>query len=87
VAVVAIIAAGDMRGMLAGRDDAVMTGAAGTDDLGMVDRVSRGPDVRRVAVFADVAGLDVIWRLAGRVRAVMAAKAVASDVDVIEIRR
>ena len=45
VAVVAIIAACDMGRVIAGRYDAVMTRAACTDDLRVVNRVNRHPDV------------------------------------------
>ena len=45
VAVVAIIAAGDVGWVFAGCNYSVMTRAAGTNDLCVVDRVSRSPDV------------------------------------------
>jgi len=45
MAVIAIIAAGDVGRVFSGRYDAVMTRAAGTNDLCVVDRVSRSPDV------------------------------------------
>ena len=43
--VVAICAARDMRWILTGRYYAVMAGATGTNDLRVVDRVNRHPDV------------------------------------------
>ena len=52
--------------------------------------VINGKDGRKhigvVAIFANVAGLNVGWSFAGRVYAVMAIKTVAGNVDVIEIR-
>jgi len=53
VAVVAIIAAGDMCWVLAGRNDAVVAGAAGADHLGVIHGVRRDPDIGIVAVFAN----------------------------------
>ena len=41
MAVVAVVAATDMRRVLAGRCHAVKTGTAGTEDLGVVDGVNR----------------------------------------------
>jgi hypothetical protein len=62
-----------------------MTGTTGADDLCMVDRKYRHPDVRRMTVLAEVAGLYVRRPLTSGIRAVMAAKAIARDIDVIEI--
>lgn len=45
VAVIAVNATADMRWVFAGRYDAVMTGAACTNDLRVVDGVNRNPDV------------------------------------------
>jgi len=85
MAVVAIIAAGDMGGVFAGCYEAVMTGAASTNDLRMVNGVNRHPDVRCMAVLADIGRLDVCEVLARSVGAVMAAGAISRDIYVIEI--
>ena len=45
VTVVAGITAGNMRRVLASRYDAIVAGTAGTDDLRMIDRIYRNPDV------------------------------------------
>lgn len=73
VAIVTVIAAADMCRMFAGRRDAIMAGATGTENLGVIDRIDRNPDVGRMTVFADIAGLDVGLRFARGVRAVVAA--------------
>jgi len=82
--VVAGIAAGYVRLVLAGRSDAVMTGAASANDLCVVDCVDRRKHVRVVAVFTDVAGLNMHRILAHGVCSVVATEAIISDVDVIE---
>ena len=87
MAVIAVIAAGDMRWVFAGRYCAVMTGAAGANDLDVVDRVNRYPDVRGMAVFANIGRLNMRQVLARSVGAVMAAGTVARNIYVIEIRR
>ena len=86
MAVVAVIAAGDMRWVLACRDDAVMAGAASADDLGVVHCESWNPDVRVMAVFANICCQNVCRVFAGRFDAVVAACAIAGDADVIKIR-
>jgi len=87
VTVIAGIAAGDMRRMLAGRRKAVMAGIAGSDDLVMVDRHHRCKHVCRVAVLADVRRLHMGRILAGSFDAVVAADTIATDVDVIKVCR
>jgi len=87
VAVVAIIAAGDMGWVFAGRYEAVMTGAASTNDLRMVDGVNRHPNVRCMAVLADIGHLNMREVLACSVNTVMATGAIARNVYVIEVGR
>jgi len=84
VAVVAVIAAGDVRRVFTGRGDAVMTRTARAHYLRVVDRIRGRPYIGVVAIFADVAGLDMIRRLAGGAHTVMAAKAVADNIYMIE---
>ncbi len=87
VAVVAVGATGDMRGVLAGCGEAVVTGAAGTQYLRVIDSIGWCPDVAVMAVFADVAGLDVCDVLTRSLHAVVAADAIADDADVVKSRR
>ena len=53
----------------------------------MVDNVGRRPDVRIVAVLADVAGLNMRWSFAGGVRSIVAVDTAIRNIRVIEIRR
>lgn len=84
--VIAGIAASDVARLLARGRYTVMTGAAGPHDLRVIDSHHRRPEVRGVAVLADVGRLDVCGCLAGRVGAVVAAHAVTCDVRMIECR-
>jgi len=85
VTIIAIVTAGDVGRVFASRSNAVMAGAAGTNDLGVVNGKHGHPHIAAVAVFANVAGLNVRGVFAGCVGAVMAAEAVARNVHVIEI--
>ena len=87
MAVVAIGAARNVILGLAGRDDAIMAGAARTKDLRMVDSHNGRPQIRRVAVLADISRQDVCLAFTSRLCAVVTADTVAGDVDVIEVRR
>ena len=87
VAVVAVVAARDVGRMLPGRRDAVVAGAAGAEDLGVVHGKHGRPDIARMAVLADVGGLHVCRRFASCFGAVVTAETVADDVHVVEIRR
>jgi len=88
MAVIAVIAAGYVGRVFTGCRDPIVTGAASTDNLRMVDGVSGHPHIRRMTVFTDVTRLHMCRRILARgVGAVMAAEAVARDVDVVEIRR
>ena len=84
--VVAGVAAGKVSWVLAGRRDAVVTGATGAQYLGVIDSDYRRPQVRGVAVLADIRRLNVRQTFADCIRAVMAADTGACDVVVIEIR-
>ena len=85
--VVAVVAAGDVRRMLAGCDYAVMARTAGAEDLRMVNYEDRLPDIGAMAIFTDVAGLDVRLALPRGFDAVMTFSAVAREVHMIEIGR
>jgi len=86
VTVVAIIATGDMRWVLACRNDAVVTGAASADDLGVVHGECWNPDIGIVTVFANFRCQNVRRILAGCFNAIVAACTIAGDTYVIEIR-
>ena len=85
MAVVTIVAAGDVGWMLAGCGDAVVTGAAATQYLCVIHSHRRYPYRRAVAVLADIGRQYVGWILAGRSDAVVAVTAVTNDAGVIEI--
>lgn len=51
----------------------------------MVYRDNRLPGTARMAVFTDVSHLDMCRALAGGVDAIVAAGAIAGDIDVIEV--
>jgi len=73
--------------ILTRRRHAVVTGRARPQHLGMVNGKNRREHIRGVAVFTHVRSLYVCRVLTGRVCAVMAAKAIARNIHVIEIRR
>jgi hypothetical protein len=54
--VVAVIAARKMPGVLSGGYCSVMTRRAAAEHLGVIDRKHRRPNIRGMAVFANVAG-------------------------------
>ena len=87
VTVVAGIAGGQVGRVLARCGNAIMTGAAGTDDLGMVHGEYRCEHVCRMAVLANIAGLNVRQMLAGGLGAVVAAGAVVAVVAARDVRR
>lgn len=87
MAVVAVIAAGYVRGCLARRDRAVVAGSASTHHLCMIDGQHGCKCDHAMAVLANVGREDMRVVLAGRVGAVMAAHAVARDIDMVEVRR
>ena len=85
--VIAIVATRNVRRILADCDHVIVTGAARTNYLRMVDRKYRREQIGVVAVFAHIARLNMCRILADGRGTVMAAKTVARDIDVIEIRR
>ena len=87
VAIVAGITARDVSRVFPRRGDAIMTGSAASQYLGVIDGQDRRPQVRRMTIFADVCGLYVRRSLPGCVCAVMAAYAVAGNVHMVEICR
>lgn len=87
MAVIAIVAAGDMRRMLACRGVTVVTGAATTKNLGMVDAIGWHPHGRVVTILTHVGGLNVNGIFASRRSAVMTVNTASNDVGVIEVGR
>jgi len=59
VAVVASGAAGDMGWVLAGRNDAIVAGTAGANNLAVIDAHDRHENIGRMAVFAEVRRLNM----------------------------
>ena len=84
--IAAIVPAVDVRRILTCRRDAVMTGPAATQHLRVIDCEYRSPYVRRMAIFANIACLDMGNWLASCLDPVVATNAVSCDVHVIEIR-
>lgn len=87
MAILTIIATRDMRRVLAGCSQSVVTGATGSQHLRMVNRVRRFPDVRTVAVLANVSCLNMRLSLTSRLHAIVATHTIAGDTDVIKISR
>ena len=87
VTVIASVAAGNMGRVFADSRDAIVAGVAGSADLCVIDRVGGYPDVRCMAIFTNIRGLNVSRILACRVGAIVAAGTISRDVHVIEIRR
>ena len=83
MAVVAVVATGDVGRMFAGCSYAVMAAVAGTDDLDMVDRGDRGPGVDAMTILADIGCLHVRLPLAGCIAAIMTAGAITDDGGVV----
>ena len=86
VAVIAVNTTGDMRWVLANGNHTVMTRATSPNNLSVVDSKGRNPGVRRMAVFADNAGENMVGVLPRRVSAVVAARTISCDVDVVKVR-
>ena len=87
VAVVASVAAGHMCRMFSAGYDTVVTRTASTNHLRVVDSDGWNPDNDAMTVLTDSRRLDVSRVLADRICTVVAARAVAHDIDVIKVRR
>lgn len=85
MAIVAGIAAGNMRRMLANGSDTVMAGTATANDLGVIDGDYGCPYRRVMAIFTNIGGLYMREVFAGCVRSVMATDTVTCDVYMIEV--
>jgi len=86
VAVVTGIAAREVCRVLAGCNYAIVTGATGADNLGMVDAKHRCKYISVMAVLTNVAGLNMCKVLANGIHAVMAVNAATGDIQMIKIR-
>jgi len=87
VTIVTVVAARNVRRVLAGCCDAIVAGATGAKHLGMVDCYSRHVGYGAVAILADVGCLYMSHTLAGGCNAIVAGNAIADDTDVIKQRR
>jgi len=85
VAVVAVVAAGNVSGVLACRGVAVVAGEAGANDLGVIDHVGGHKRHNIVAVFTNHGGVDMCRVLADGLDAIMTAGAVRADTGVVKI--
>lgn len=85
MAVIAIAAAVNMGRILACCGDTIVTGAARTNNLVVVNGYHRCKDVTAVTVLANVCRLYVCWILAGGICAVMAADTITDDIRMVEI--
>lgn len=87
MAIIAIIATGNMGCVLACCRSAIVAGSASAEDLSVIngDRGLKGR--RAMAIFTDIGGLNVHGALADRGCTVVAAHAVANDAFVIETGR
>jgi len=85
VAVLAGIAAENVTSVFSGRRNTVVTRAAATEHLRVIDARDRCERDDRMAVLADICRQCVRWRLADRRHVVMAIHALAGDVVVVEI--
>ena len=87
VAIVAIVAAGDVVGVLAFGYAAIMACRACTEHLGVIHQNHRDEYGCAMAVFANIRRQRVRRTFTGRSSTVMAVDAAAGDARVIKIRR
>ena len=87
MAVIAVGTARDMRGILARCGNPVVTGTAFAQYLCVINSESRCPNIRVVAILADICCLHMREILAGRLDAVVAADAVTRNIHMIEVGR
>ncbi len=73
--------------MLPGRSSSVMAGSAGSEDMCVVDRSCRIKSEGAVAVFANIARLNMCRALARGSAAIVARNAIAVNTGVIKVRR
>jgi len=76
-----------MSRVLAGRGQAVMAAAATAQHLCMINAIGWRKRDRVMTVLTDIGRLNMRRILAGRVGTVVATRAIARDVDVVEVGR
>lgn len=72
--------------MFANRSQAVVARTARANDLRVINGHHRRKYIGRMAIFADIGRIDVPDILAGCLSAIVAANAIAHDIQVVEIR-
>ena len=85
--VIAVVAAGDVRRILAGGSIAVVAGAATSQNLRVIDGERRHKRISSVAVRTYISCIDVCRALTDCFDTVVTAYAVSRDVDVVEVGR
>lgn len=85
MAIIAGVAAGDVRRVLPGCCDAIVAGSARTEDLCVIDGIGGRKYVGVVAVLTYAAGLNMRGVFAGGIDTVVAVNAIIRDSRVIEI--
>ena len=85
--IIAGIVAGNVSWVFADSDVAIMTGAALTNNLRMVDGKYRRENIRVVAVLADFACLDVVHVFTDSFDPIVAVDAISTDTHMIEVGR
>ncbi len=85
MAVIAGIAARNMRRMLACRNYAIVTAITGSDNLSVVNSEDWRKDVGVVAILTNIAGENMRRALANGIDVVMAVNTLTSDVQVVEV--
>ena len=87
MAVIAVGTARNVRGSFPGCRNAVVTGTAFAQYLCVINSESRCPNIRVVAILADICCLHMRDILAGSLDAVVAADAVTRNIHMIEVGR
>ncbi len=83
--ILAIVAAADVGRMLASCDRAVVTTGTRAKYLRVINGIRGGKDIRRMTVFTDFRRNDVSRVLTRGVDTIVAANAVAGDIDMVKI--
>ena len=87
MAVIAVVAAGNMRWVLADCGDAVMAGTTSSQYLGVIDYRHWREHARVMTVFTNVRRLNVSRVFADRLGAIVTVYAIARDGGVVELCR
>ena len=66
--------------------DAIVAGSTGTGYLRVINCICRHPDIRRMAVLADIAGLYMRESFAGGIGAIVTTHTIAGDIYMVKIR-